>query len=124
MKTKMNFSPIAKMSLAAFTLLAASNISVMANDMESAATFERLNKMDAAMEESIRYNAPESETYIVSSEEMEAAVERLEDFTTTTEESLKYTAPVTALDIEEYELQAAIERLESFHLAMEKSIKF
>jgi len=123
MKTKMNFRPVAKMSIAAVTLLVASATTfVNASELSGKSAFESLDQMNMNIEESILYKAPETaDTYYMESAE---AAERLEAYTITVAETLKYQAPVVTEDVEEFEYQAAMERLENFHLALEESIKF
>jgi len=124
MKTKMNISPIAKMSFAAVAFFMTSAV-VNAGETSYAAAYERLEQTATSIEETLKYKAPESaETLYMNEVSFAEAVERLEAINAEFEASIRYQAPAVTEDVEEYELQAAMERLESFHLALEESIKF
>ena len=124
MKTKMNISPIAKMSFTAVAFFMTS-VAVSAGENSSAAAMESLEITANNIEETLKYIAPEStEAYYISEIELNKAVERLEAVNSELEASIRYQAPEFTEDVDAYELQAAMERLENFHLALEESIKF
>jgi hypothetical protein len=96
-------------------------------EFESAeAVSMRLEFLNDAIKESLRYIAPEApEASIeVETESADATSLRLEFLNDAVEESIKYKAPEVSEDIREYEIEVAMERLENHFLAVEESIKF
>jgi hypothetical protein len=139
MKTKTNINRAAKMSLITLAVFFLSAVSpaqdsfvkdsnvdrdhTAAFDFATAAAFDRLDALNGAIEESIRFTTP-SVNEDVEAYELQAATERLEVLNLEAQESARYQASAVNEEAEAYELAAAEERLEDMSLAVEASIKF
>jgi hypothetical protein len=90
MKTTRNFRTIARTGFTAVALFIAGT-SMNANDAESMTAFEKLEKLNISVDETIRYKAPESaevETLIY-----DEATSRLEVINAGIDEMIRYKAP-------------------------------
>jgi|GEM_PF-5807439 hypothetical protein len=136
MKTQVNISQTAKMSflaLAVFFMSAeipahagegkdsASNSTAF--DFETQAAIDRLEALNNAVENAVKFTAPEVAEDIAAYE-LQAAEERLEDLNQSVEASLCYQPSMANEEAEAYDLAVAAERLENMNLAIEQSMKF